>query len=133
MKCSHCGREITHKNELSFAEANFGSCFDCEDVPLNFNLDCLLSEHDLCKRWHVSRQYLADLRRRGVGPDPVQLPLGDLLFCYSLERCVLMSAIPGSSLISRQRSAISPAYSSRRVKRRSEDDARPSPLSDPRR
>jgi CRP-like cAMP-binding protein len=45
MKCSQCGREIPREEEQSFAEANFGSCFDCEDKPLNF--DCL-SEHDLC-------------------------------------------------------------------------------------
>ena len=80
MKCSHCGREITQKNEQSFAEANFGSCFDCDDKPSN--LDCLLSEHDLCDRWHVSRRYLADLRRRGVGPNPI--PPSDLLFGYGL-------------------------------------------------
>jgi hypothetical protein len=54
MKCSHCGREISPE-EQSFAEANFGNCLDCEDRPINF--DCLLSEHDLWNRWHVSRRY----------------------------------------------------------------------------
>jgi hypothetical protein len=28
MKCSHCGREISREEEQSFAEANFGRCFD---------------------------------------------------------------------------------------------------------
>jgi hypothetical protein len=74
MKCSHCGREI-FPEEQSFAEANFGSCFDREDRPLT--LDCLLSEHDLCDRRHASRRHLADLRCCGVGPSPISL--GDLL------------------------------------------------------
>ena len=81
MKCTYCGREISQENEQSFAEANFGRYFDCGDKPLN--VDCLLSEHDLCNRWHVSRRYLADLRRRGVGPNPI--PLSDLLFGYGLK------------------------------------------------
>ena len=58
MKCSHCGCEISREKEQSFAEANFGSCFDCEDKPLNF--DCL-SEHDLCAYLQIPNTNIRDM------------------------------------------------------------------------